>query len=128
MPSNHPAAINGFKEVIGAAIKAVRIANGCPKAIAVPSAEREPFHTTQLTVCCIPAAGVVMNEQTMSAMIPSGMVQAIILGTLDFFGIAESRARLCSLLISSCIPGIWAAPKTATTFFPGASLIFWDKY
>ena len=43
-PANHPAASNGLREVIGAAIKAVSIDNGCPHAISVPIAEREPFH------------------------------------------------------------------------------------
>src|SRR5690625_4512166 len=57
-PANKPAERRGFKEVNGAAIKAVSIANGCPKAMIVPIADKEPFHKIQLIICCHPAVGL----------------------------------------------------------------------
>lgn len=86
IPANQPAASKGFKDVIGAATKAVKTANGCPNAIIVPIADNEPFHNTQLMVCCQPAVGLDMNVYATSAMIKSGIDQAIIFGILDFLG------------------------------------------
>src|SRR5699024_45344 len=52
IPTNQPAASNGFRDVSGAATKAVRIANGCAHAISAPRADKEPFQIIQLNVCC----------------------------------------------------------------------------
>src|SRR5690625_1440000 len=58
IPANQPDANNGFNDVNGAAIKAVIIASGWAHAIAAPSADKDPFHNSQLIACCIPADGL----------------------------------------------------------------------
>src|SRR5690625_4352991 len=51
IPATIPAAINGFKDVKGAATNAVIIVSGCPNATADPSAENDPFQRIQLIDC-----------------------------------------------------------------------------
>src|SRR5699024_4109009 len=87
-PANHPAANNGFSDVKGAATNAVKIASGCPSAINVPSAAKDPFHTTQLNVCCHPAAGFVMNVYKIRDTIANGIIQPTTLGHFAFGGFA----------------------------------------
>src|SRR5699024_9354534 len=128
MPANQPAAISGFNDDIGAARKAVKIVNGCPKAMAVPTADKLPFHRIQLTVCCQPADGLLKKVYAMMDMIKIGIAQAIILGAFDLGGRVLSRFKSCVFLISLVIPGTCAAPRTAETFLPGAVLIFSERY
>src|SRR5699024_5873565 len=95
IPANQPAAISGLSDVIGAAINAVNTANGWPNATNVPIADKLPFHSIQLTVCCHPAEGFEKNVYTITAIIIIGIDQPMIFGTLDFFGRSSKRSKSC---------------------------------
>ena len=47
IPANQPDASRGFKDVIGAITKAVRIDSGWPRHNKTPKADKEPFQSTQ---------------------------------------------------------------------------------
>src|SRR5699024_6094569 len=105
IPATIPAAINGFKDVKGAATKAEMIVSGCPKAMAAPIAENDPFQRIQLIDCLTPASKFAKKVYAIIERIRIGIAQPMYLGMFDFGGRSDKRFKSCSLLISFLIPG-----------------------
>ena len=75
-----------FREVIGAAMKAVNIDRICPKANATPKADKVPFHRIQLVICSNPVLISMVNVDIMIIKMIAGIIQPIIFEDIFFGG------------------------------------------
>src|SRR5699024_12559131 len=86
IPATIPAAINGFKDVTGAATNAVIIVSGCPNATADPSAENDPFQRIQLIDCSTPASKFANKVYAIIESIRIGIAAPMYIGMSVFGG------------------------------------------
>lgn len=97
-PANQPAANKGDRELIGAATKAVRMAKGCPKTSAVPSADMEPLMRIHDTIESTPLCALSVKVKPISNRMVRGInhpqIDFFLIGALDmsFIGNRDSLA------------------------------------